>query len=154
MAGRIFQISASRGGVPKHAIHSAEVTSDGLTVDKQLDLRHHGGPDRALCLYTLENILALQAEGHPIFPGSTGENITTVGIDPETLIPGARFRLGDDVIVEITTYAVPCRNIIESFADNDSTRISQKLHPGWSRAYVRVLEPGRIRTGDPIVHLD
>ena len=36
----------------------------------------HGGPERALCLFSLERILELQAEGHPIFPGAAGENIT------------------------------------------------------------------------------
>ena len=37
-----------------------------------------------------------------------------------------------------------------SFADRDSMRISQKKHPGWSRLYARVLEPGTIRAGDPV----
>lgn len=81
MTAHIFQLNMSAGGVPKTAVRRATVTELGLSGDKQLDLKHHGGPMRALCLYSLERILALQADGHPIFPGSIGENITVAGLD-------------------------------------------------------------------------
>ena len=154
MSGRIFQISASRGGVPKLAVRSAVIEPNGIVVDKQRDTRHHGGPERALCLFALERIIALQQEGHPIFPGSTGENLTTIGIDPEQLVPGTKLRLGDAVVIELTSWTVPCQNITASFADENSTRISQKLFPGWSRIYARIIETGSIRTGDLITLLD
>ncbi|MFN2109684.1 MAG: MOSC domain-containing protein, partial [Anaerolineae bacterium] len=77
----IFQINISHGGVPKLAVRSAEVTELGLVGDTHNNTKVHGGPTRALCLYSLERILALQAEGHPIFAGSTGENLTLAGLD-------------------------------------------------------------------------
>lgn len=154
MRHRVFQINTSRGGVPKLPVPSADVGSEGITVDRQRDRRFHGGPQRALCLFAHERIVALQQEGHPIVPGSTGENITTNGIDPERLVPGVRLRLGDELEIELTSYTVPCRTIAASFAGGESTRISQKLHPGWSRMYARVLSPGTVRTGDSIAFID
>jgi MOSC domain-containing protein YiiM len=149
--GRIHQINSSRGGVPKLPVEEATVGSLGIAGDYHRDLRSHGGPDRALCLYTLEQIQRLQGEGHPIFPGSVGENITLEGIDNAALTLGTRLRLGDTVEIELTSYTAPCANITESFADGDFTRISEKLHPGESRIYARVLSGGTIRTGDPVV---
>jgi MOSC domain-containing protein YiiM len=146
--GRIYQINVSRGGVPKLPITQALVTTLGISGDYQRDQRNHGGPDRALCVYTLEQIQRLQREGHPITPGSTGENITLAGISLLELIPGTFLALGDEVEVELTSYAIPCNTITDSFNDGDFTRISDKLHPGQSRIYARVLRAGRIVTGD------
>jgi len=147
---RVFQINVSGGGVPKLPVHRAEVATGGVAGDRQNDLEHHGGPDRAVCLFSLERIMALQAEGHPVHPGSTGENLTVSGLDWEGLAPGDRLRVGETALLEITTYTTPCKTIGPSFADGNSIRISQKMHPGWSRLYARVLEPGRISIGDEI----
>ena len=106
---------------------------------------HHGGPERAVCLYSLEKILALQAEGNPIFPGSVGENITLAGVEWESVVPGKRLRLGEQVLLEVTKYTTPCNNITGSFADGDSDRILEKTHTGWSRVYARVLQTGEVR---------
>jgi MOSC domain-containing protein YiiM len=146
--GRIFQINASNGGVPKLPLRQAEVTRLGLVGDRQANLQVHGGPERAVCLYSLERILALQAEGHPIYPGSIGENLTVSGLDWEAMAPGVQVRFGEEVLLEVTSYTTPCSHIASSFIDDDSTRVSQKRYPGWSRVYARVLQPGRIRIGD------
>ena len=150
---RIFQINVSRGGVPKLAVAGADVNELGIAADSQKHTGIHGGPLRALCLYSLEHHLALQAEGHPIFPGSVGENIVTVGVDLSAMGPGERLRLGE-VEIEITSYTAPCKTIRRSFVDENFNRISQKLHPGWSRLYARVLTPGRIAAGDPITIIE
>lgn len=150
MEGRIFQLNVSNGGVPKLAVREAELTAEGLAGDRQQDLRYHGGPKRALCLFALERVLELQAEGHPIFPGSVGENLTVSGLDWSRLVPGARLSLGGEAVVEITSYTAPCKSIKGSFAGGDFKRISQKVHPGDSRLYARVLCPGRLAVGQSI----
>lgn len=147
---RIFQLNLSNGGVPKLAVREAVLAPEGLEGDRQRDRRYHGGPDRALCLYALERVLELQAEGHPIFPGSTGENVTLVGLDWSRLAPGVRLALGDEALVEITSYTTPCKVIAASFLGGDFKRISQKLRPGHSRLYARVLRPGRLGVGDRV----
>jgi MOSC domain-containing protein YiiM len=147
MPGRIFQLNTSSGGVPKLALREAEVTELGLTGDDHKFPDIHGGPARAVCLFSLERILELQSEGHPIFPGAVGENITISGIDWNDVTPGQKLSLGEEVLVEITSYTTPCNSIPESFVAGAYQRISQKLHPGYSRVYARVLRPGRIRIG-------
>lgn len=144
-------INVSPGGVPKTGIHTAVVDGNGITVDDQADKKHHGGPLQNLCIFRLESILALQEEGHPIFPGSTGENITTSGLPAEALRPGKRLKLGDAVLIELTEPATPCNNIAASFSDRNSNRINVRKYPDWSRMYARVLQGGTISVGDQIV---
>jgi len=151
--GRVVQVNVNpRGGVPKFPVTAAELTSEGVRGDKQRDRRFHGGPTRAVSLYAIERIEALRGEGHPIAPGSTGENLTLAGIDWATVKVGDRLRIGEWVELEITDYASPCSNIAESFADGAFKRISQKLHPGWSRLYARVIAEGTVQPGDPVEH--
>ena len=147
-AGRLASINVSTGGVPKTAVAEASVTEAGLAGDRQRDLRYHGGPDRAVSLYSLEAIEALRRQGHPIGAGTTGENLTLAGLDWGAVVPGAEIRVGP-VRLQVTGYAAPCSNIAGSFADRAFVRISQKLRPGWSRVYARVLAGGVVRVGDP-----
>lgn len=150
VTARLFQINVSDGGVPKLPRPRAEVSSAGVAGDRQNNLEFHGGPDRAVCLYALERIMALQDEGHPICPGSTGENFTVSGIDWDVMVPGVRLAAGENLVLEITSYAKPCKLIAGSFGDGDSSRISHETRPGWARAYARVIEPGQVTTGDPV----
>jgi MOSC domain-containing protein YiiM len=150
MTGYVYQLNCSRGGVPKLAVAEAELTPSGLVGDVQAKPLIHGGPDRALSLYSLELIESLRAEGHPISPGTAGENVTVAGLDWSRLAPGSRLRIGDEVIVEITKYANPCPTIRGSFDGGGFKRISQKLRPGDSRLYARVLRPGRVSVGQGV----
>src|SRR5918911_3422009 len=145
----IVSLNRSHGGVPKLPVTEACVTTRGLEGDRQRDLKHHGGPDRALCLYSLERIEALRREGHPISPGSIGENVTIAGLPWERVTPGVRLRLGD-VEVEVTAFTEPCNTIRFSFSDRRSVRVSQVAAPGWSRVYARVLREGMVRVGDVV----
>ncbi len=148
--GRIVQLSASNGGVPKRPLAEATVDANGITVDRQADRRAHGGPRRALCLFALERIEALAAEGHPIAPGATGENVTTEGIDWDRVAPGARLRLGEGVLIEVTGYTEPCWKNARWFLEGDFSAMDQEIWPGFSRVYARVLEGGDLRPGDPV----
>jgi MOSC domain-containing protein YiiM len=148
--GRIVQISISAGGVPKRSVDEARVTADGIDGDGHRNTRYHGGPDRALCLYSIERIRALAAEGHPIVPGDIGENVTIEGLEWSSVEPGTRMRLGERVVIEVTRYTSPCFNITNSFSDGDYSRVSQKQQPGSSRVYARVLTEGVIHRDDPV----
>ena len=149
---QLVQINVSKGGVPKAPIHQAFVTTTGVAGDKQKNLKYHGGPERAVCLYSLERIMTLQREGHTIWPGATGENLTISGLRWEEILPGITLKIGNDLLLQVTSFAVPCHQISHWFNDGKSTRISQKLHPGWSRVYCKVLNEGEIRPGD-FVHV-
>jgi MOSC domain-containing protein YiiM len=95
-------------------------------------------------------IQRLQAEGHPIVPGSIGDNLTLAAIDWSAMVPGALLEAGP-VLLELTSYTAPCRNIRDSFRDGDISRVSHKVHPGWSRLYARVLEEGLVTPGMALV---
>ncbi len=107
---RVVQINVNpAGGVPKQRVAATEVMTDGVAGDKQRNRRVHGGPSRAVSLYSYEHIQALQAEGHPIVPGSTGENLTISGLDWPALQVGDRLQIGAQLQVEITSYTTPLR---------------------------------------------
>jgi MOSC domain-containing protein YiiM len=145
---RIHQLSRSDGGVPKLPLPTAWIGHEGMEGDRQRDLAHHGGPQRALCLFSLELIQDLQREGHPIVPGAAGENITLVGLDWSLMRPGTQLALGDEVQIEITSFTAPCRTIMRVFHDGRFSRISEKSHPGSSRVYASVLREGAVSAGD------
>lgn len=146
----LHQISRSDGGVPKLPVAEARVTADGVMGDHQRNREAHGGVERAVCLFSLELIEALQAEGHSITPGASGENLTLAGLDWARLAPGDRVQIGETLLVEIVSYTSPCRHNAQWFTAGDFSRISQKRHPGWSRLYARVLVEGVVRTGDRV----
>ena len=148
--GVLVSINTSKGGVPKRRVSDARVSRLGLQSDAQDDEKNHGGPERAVCVYSLEKIRALQQEGHPIDVGTVGENVTVEGIDWDLVVPGARITLGEEVLLEVVSFTAPCKTIKASFIDGQFVRISEKLHPGWSRVYARVLSEGEIRFGDHV----
>ena len=153
MTGRVVQINVSQGGVPKLPVPAARVTRNGVEGDWQRDRRYHGGPDRAVSIWSLEVIEALRAEGHPVVPGGAGENLTVSGLDWAAVRPGARLRIGDGadgVELEVTDFAAPCPIIKANFSGGSFDRISDKSHPGSSRVYCRVLREGRIAAGEGI----
>ena len=148
--GVIVSINVSGGGVPKKRVAGAQVLLNGLHGDAHNDAKHHGGPERAVCLYSIERIHALQAEGHPIDVGTAGENVTVEGLDWNQVIPGSQIRLGADVLLEVTAFTTPCKTIRQSFIDESFIRISHKLYPGWSRVYARVISEGEVHFGDSV----
>jgi len=153
MTGRLVQINVSSGGVPKLPVPAARVTRGGVEGDRQRDLRYHGGPDRAVSIWSLEIIEALRAEGHPVVPGGAGENLTVSGLDWAAMRPGVRLRVGgeaDGVELEVTAFAAPCPIIRRNFTGGSFDRISDKSHPGSSRVYCRVLREGRVAAGEAV----
>lgn len=146
----VHRINISDGGVPKRPVLEAKVTERGLDGDRQRNLTVHGGPDRAVCLFSLELIERLQDEGHSIDAGSSGENLTVAGLDWDLVRPGVRLTVGPDIELEVTSYTAPCSHNARWFRDADYSRISQKKHPGWSRVYARVLRGGIVRPGDEV----
>jgi len=137
------------GGVPKNPVECAFLRKSGVEGDRQNDMKHHGGPNRAVCLFSSELIEELRAEGHPIETGSVGENLTISGLDWNLIHLGSQLNVGD-ALIEITGAAPPCRTIKNSFTEGDYSRISQKKNPGWSRWYARVLTEAQVCPEDKV----
>src|SRR2546428_10653180 len=133
--GRVVQINVSRGGVPKTAVESARVSVLGLQGDAHRDTEHHGGPERAVCMYAMEAIEALRAEGHPIVPGAIGENLTVHGLDWPAVVPRAVLRGGEELLLPGMRDTSPCANIPPALLAGDYARVPPNRHPGRSRAH-------------------
>jgi MOSC domain-containing protein YiiM len=148
--GRVLRVNISPGGVPKRAVKNARVGPLGLEGDAHAHIGEHGGPHRAVCLLGIEVIRRVAAEGHPIAPGTVGENLTTEGLELAMLAAGTRLAVGPDVMLEIAGPANPCDVIKDSFLEGRSGRISILKHPTDSRIYARVLAQGTVGVGDRI----
>src|SRR3954467_4843209 len=123
-SGRVLSVNVSEGGVPKLPIERAWVGPLGLDGDKHREMTVHGGPYRAVCLFAIEVIERLRAEGHPVGPGSVGENLTTTGVEWSLLPGGTRARIGNDLVIELTDDAAPCATQEHNFTDRRFARIS------------------------------
>jgi MOSC domain-containing protein YiiM len=150
IVGRVLSVNVSAGGVPKMPVDRAWAGALGLEGDAHHDDTEHGGPFRAVCLYGMEAIRRLQAEGHPVVPGSVGENLTTQGVEWSEQPAGTRVRIGDRLLLEIVKPANPCETQRHNFTDGRFGRISIRLHPRDSRMYARVVEHGEVRPGDAL----
>src|SRR4051794_41401364 len=93
----------------------ALITESGIDGDRQRDLRFHGGPDRAVVLFSLDVIRDLQREGHTIAPGTAGENLTVSGLDWRAVVPGMEIAAGSARLL-VTRYVTPCLKIAGSFS--------------------------------------
>ena len=153
--GQIASINVSHpGGVPKRPIDRTVITTRGLIGDGQRTKEPvHGGPEKAVCLFGVEQIRRVNADGHHLYPGALGENLTVSGLDLGGLASGDRLRIGDPAtgpIIELSDPAAPCKNIAGSFEDWRIARVSHKVRPEDSRWYARVLREGPVVSGDPI----
>jgi MOSC domain-containing protein YiiM len=86
--------------------------------------------------------------GRPLASGSFGENLTTQGIDVSGARIGERWRIGSEVVLEVTCGRIPCLVFQAHLGEKRWVkRFTAKGEPG---AYLRVIGPGEIRAGDAI----
>jgi MOSC domain-containing protein YiiM len=146
MTGVLAQLNVSAGGMPKKAVTSARVTQSGVDGDKQRNLKYHGGPDRAVCIFSEELYDELRDAGVD-FPenaaGSVGENFTTRGIDLRKLAKGDQLKVGQCVI-QLTDVRVPCNQLKKWDADLPELIVGRS---GW---VARVVTEGIVKPGDAI----
>ena len=93
MTPRLVQLNVSSGGIPKLPVDSARVTRFGVEGDSQRNLKYHGGPNRAVCIYSTELYQDLRDEGIHVDNGAFGENFTTEGLDIACLDKGAQIEV-------------------------------------------------------------
>ncbi len=151
-AGLIVSVNVSPGGVPKRPVAGTRIRHLGLDGDGHASPPPtHGGPDQAVCLYAIEAIERVRADGHQAFPGAYGENLTLAGLDWEGLRSGDRLRLGGrGPLLELTHFAAPCRKQAQWFIEERIGRISAGAYPEDARWYASVVEEGPIAPGDRV----
>lgn len=149
-SARVHRLNVSQGGVPKRPVPASDVDANGLVLDRQAHPKFHGGPDRAVSLLGLDVIERLRVAGHPIEPGSTGENVTVAGVDWAAVAIGTRFVFEGGVVLEAHSFARPCGTIRASFAGGEIRLLDARAHPGQARIYARVIETGRLAEGETL----
>lgn len=124
-----------------------QVNELGLAGDQKID-SSHGGPDKAVYAYSIEDADWWAAQlGRETPPGLFGENLRTCGVETSDALIGERWRIGP-TLLEVRMPRTPC--------DNLSLRMGiEKFHLRFNRtgrvgAMLKVLEPGTVRAGDPI----
>jgi MOSC domain-containing protein YiiM len=125
----------------------------GLVGDPIFDRRHHGGDDQAVYAYAREDLDAWEAElDRPLPGGVFGENLTTRGVDVTGALIGERWRIGGSVVLEVAVPRIPCGTFASWMAEQGWV----KRFTAWARpgAYLRVIVPGEVRSGDPVVVVD
>ncbi|MER7483102.1 MOSC domain-containing protein [Streptomyces sp. NPDC126510] len=125
------------------------VGGSGLAGDAVCKLEHHGGDDQAVYAMAREDMDAWERElGRTLPDGAFGENLTTRGLDVSGALIGERWRIGSEVVLEVTSGRIPCRTF-QGHLDEKGwvKRFTQRGAPG---AYLRVIEPGELRAGDAV----
>ncbi|MGI5338544.1 MOSC domain-containing protein [Streptomyces sp. CA-181903] len=121
----------------------------GLAGDAVVSWKHHGGNDQAVYAFAREDLDRWERElGRTLPDGSFGENLTTSGVDVSGARIGERWRVGDRLLLEVTSPRIPCRTFADWLGERGwMRRFTEEAAPG---AYLRVLEPGEVRAGDPV----
>ena len=121
----------------------------GLAGDRVYDLAHHGGDDQAVYAYAREMLDKWAGWlGRSLPDGVFGENLTTVGLDVDGAIVGEHWRVGPELLLEVSGPRLPCGTFQGWMAE--AGWIKKFTIAARSGAYLRVLEPGEIRAGDPV----
>jgi MOSC domain-containing protein YiiM len=121
----------------------------GLAGDQVFDIKNHGGTDQAVYAYAREDLDFWAAEiGGELTNGVFGENLTTEGIDLNGALIGERWRIGPDVVLEVSAPRIPC-GTFQGWLEQEGwiKRFTAEARTG---TYLRVIEPGDIRAGDPV----
>jgi MOSC domain-containing protein YiiM len=139
-------------GIYKQAVAGAVAVSlAGLDGDVQADRRVHGGPEKAVHHYAVENYQRL-AQRLPLLAtrlvaGSIGENVSASGFDESNVCVGDVFRLGTATL-QVSQPRSPCWKIDHRYSSEGVARaIAETGLTGW---YYRVLENGTASSGDEL----
>ena len=160
--GQVIQVNVSRGGVPKRPVESAQAGPLGIAGDLCANPHVHGGPQKALLLVASEVIQELTARGYPLFHGALGENLTTAGLDHRAWRAGQRYRVGSEVIIELTKPRGPCRTLdvygeqLKLDIYDDAVKAGDVSSPVWGMSgfYAAVITGGAIHAGAPVLLVD
>jgi len=116
--------------------------------DGQADLVHHGGKDKAVCVYPYEHYIYWEEKlGVKLTAGAFGENLTVNGLNEESARIGDIYQLGE-AVVQITQPREPCYKIAKKHGIKEFPLLIQQT--GYSGFYMRVLQEGEVSIHDKL----
>ncbi|UFT99665.1 MOSC domain-containing protein [Radiobacillus kanasensis] len=138
--------------VKKSVKEKTWLSKQGLQGDGQADLKHHGGEEKALLMYSADHYPYWETTYEKPFPiPSFGENITVIGLKEEDVSIGDTFLLGEAVI-QVSEPRGPCYKIAEVNQLKDITAMVTKT--GFTGFYFRVLQEGYVSPTDELELLE
>jgi MOSC domain-containing protein YiiM len=140
---RVISINVSQGGIPKHPVTSVRIHAGGLEGDGHNHEKHYR-PNQAVSLQDVEKLEELRAEGYPLCPGATGENVTVRGLNINGLPLGTRLEFAGGVVIELSKIRQPCYVL-----DAIDPRLKKDIL-GRCGYYASVIREGELRAGDTI----
>ena len=149
--GRLEPEGHLSGIFKRPLFEGAEITALGIAGDEHCDPRVHGGPEKAVHQFAVENYGRL-AQHVPVakcalVPGSIGENLSAAGMTESNVCIGDVFQVGS-AILQVSQPRSPCWKIDHRFGVEGMSRVVlQERMTGW---YFRVLQSGFVRAGDRI----
>ena len=153
----VVQLHADAGTVGTTAIDKQPVDSAvkvgklGLYADVQADRKHHGGEDQAVYAYAAEDAdWWAEQLGRDIPPGLFGENLRVEGVDVSNARVGERWRIGDTVVLEVTSPRTPCMTFARWMGEENNGWVRRFSDARRLGAYLRVVSTGSVQAGDPI----
>lgn len=138
-----------RTGIWKRPVDGpVAVVGVNLAGDDQADRTVHGGPDKAVYAYSVEDYAYwAEREAFMVYPGLFGENLTVEGLDLRAARAGERWRVGT-TLLEVAQPRLPCYKLGIRVDDSAFLRRFQAAHrPG---AYLRIVEEGVVTAGDAV----
>ncbi|PEQ98266.1 MOSC domain-containing protein [Bacillus cereus] len=162
-----YQLLSLNIGLPKEVTYGGKVVHTGINKkqvkepvylsfvkfngDGQADLVHHGGVDKAVCVYTGDHYPYWEKELNQDFVyGAFGENITVSGMSEEDVCIGDTFELGQ-AIVQVTQPRQPCFKLAKKYNIPKLPLYFQET--GYTGFYFRVLKEGWVSSVDTLKRL-
>ncbi|KXH87524.1 MOSC domain-containing protein [Sporosarcina sp. HYO08] len=138
-------------------IHKTPVSSPvflstlNFTGDGQGDLVHHGGVEKAVCVYPSEHYPYWEKTlGKPLDAGAFGENLTLQGLTEDEVHIGDSFKIGE-AVVQVSQPRQPCYKLSLVHERKDMSLLVQ--HTGYTGFYFRVLKEGMVSPTDVLVRI-
>lgn len=139
--------SVYTGFIKKPSDRSLMISSDGIELDGQGDLKNHGGPDKAACVYSADHYPWWSKEmDRPFEAGAFGENFTVSGLVESEVYIGDIYRIGP-AVVQVSQPRQPCFKLAAHL--ERQAMVMKVRETGYSGFYFRVLEPGTVTAGEP-----
>lgn len=130
-------------GIAKEKTEQAYLSRDGFAGDGVADTRHHGGQDRAVCIYSHEHYALWEREFGVTLPASAfGENLTVTGMTESEVHIGDVYRIGD-ALIQVTQSRVPCNTISRRLGI--PMILPRIIETGFTGYLCRVIEEGTVR---------
>lgn len=143
-----FKEGTMETGIDKAVVQHAYLDFDGFKGDDVADKKHHGGADRAVCVYPREHYDYWEETFGSALPAAPfGENITVTHMTEKEVCIGDIYRIGETVI-QVTQGRMPCVTINKQTKNNEL--LKQMIETGYTGYLCRVIEPGGITSGTEV----